>query len=39
MTESFLEGLHLPKLNEEALKTLDVDINIKEVENAIKIVS
>lgn len=34
--DSFLEGIHLPKLSDEALKTLDADISIEEVENAIK---
>ncbi len=34
--DSFIEGLHLPKSSEEALKALDAEINIEEVENAIK---
>ncbi len=34
--DSFIEGLHLPKLSEKALKALDAEINIEEVENAIK---
>lgn len=35
-TARFMEGLHLAKLSEEALKALDAEISIEEVENAIK---
>ncbi|KAK3522406.1 hypothetical protein QTP86_009978 [Hemibagrus guttatus] len=34
--DSFMEGLHLPKLSEEALKALDAEISIEEAGNAIK---